>query len=92
MQDWLYQLYYDKEELLKRYYETGNWLKGVIQEKAQMAMQNGYNGNGLAPMHRLVEQDMLRYFLLHTFFVCSTYFHTMLSLSVVQGVYGWWFT
>lgn len=69
LQEWLYSRYMEKEGMLGKFYQSGDWAEGIDEE-----------GGG----SRLVEQDVLRILILHAFFVLSTLTHVILFCKLLS--------
>ena len=76
---WLYQLFYDKEEQLSAYYRTGRL-------EAQPAAHHG--GRHPLPPPRRLRHDPLAWLLRHIFFIGSTLLQLRLAGWVAQGVWA----
>lgn len=64
---WLYDRFFEKEQLLEEFYRTGTFPCGSS-----------------ATLPTVVQQDLLRFLLIHLFFVTSTYVHYQLILMLIN--------
>lgn len=74
MTNWLYQIFQEKDEMLEKFYATGVFPKNEFSQSP-------------AP-NRFVVQDNLRFFILHLFFITSTYVHYQMLSTVFR--YMWY--
>lgn len=71
MTQWLYDRFIEKDKMLEEFYRTGR-----------------FPAKGSGPhLARVVRQDNLRYLILHTFFIASTYLQFMVVRSIFN--YFW---
>ncbi|XP_072391191.1 acyl-CoA:lysophosphatidylglycerol acyltransferase 1-like [Diabrotica undecimpunctata] len=65
---WLFDRWVEKEKMLESYYRTGTFTCE-------------FSKKSIGPK-RLVQQDYLRFAIVHIFFIASTYLHTMMLVTV----------
>uniref|UniRef100_A0A6P7GB05 Acyl-CoA:lysophosphatidylglycerol acyltransferase 1-like n=1 Tax=Diabrotica virgifera virgifera TaxID=50390 RepID=A0A6P7GB05_DIAVI len=65
---WLFDRWVEKEKMLENYYRTG-------------IFTCEFSKKSIGPK-RLVQQDYLRFAIVHIFFIASTYLHTMMLVTV----------
>uniref|UniRef100_A0A2A4JWB5 Acyltransferase C-terminal domain-containing protein n=1 Tax=Heliothis virescens TaxID=7102 RepID=A0A2A4JWB5_HELVI len=71
MTQWLYDRFVEKDQMLEEFYRTGR-----------------FPTKGSGPhLARIVRQDNLRYLILHTFFIASTYLQYVLGRAILS--YMW---
>lgn len=63
---WLFQRWEEKEHMLEEFYRTGVFPDEFSSNKGS----------------RMVEQDYLRFVILHIFFIASTYIHVQMIMAV----------
>lgn len=108
MSKWTYDRFIEKESLLGDFYKNKTFLKkddqvdtllvnGGCGNGGQKRVSNGTGtGAGLSPDSEkrsyLVQQDLLRFVILHLFFITSTYFHYRVFATLVENcisLYTW---
>lgn len=70
MKNWMYNLYVEKEKMLERYYQTGQFPYDMFPPASTSSNANNSNLQKRAP--KLLEHDPLKFLLLHLFFLTST--------------------
>lgn len=73
--NWMYQLYYDKDKMLAKYYETGVFPYDMFDNQASPPTE--------------LHHDPFRFFLLHLFFIVSSC--VMWRLFILIGILQAWF-
>lgn len=103
---WTYDRFIDKESMLADFYKHNTFLSkdqpamvnGNGKSNGQeQQVRVGSNGKGCVPVSEkrgsyLVQQDLLRFVILHLFFITSTYFHYRVFAKVVENcisLYTW---
>lgn len=72
---WLYDRFFEKERLLEEFYRTGTFPCGGI---------GGSSSATTTTLPTVVQQDLLRFLLIHLFFITSTYVHYQLILMLIN--------
>lgn len=70
---WLYDRFFEKERLLEEFYRTGTFPCG-----------GGSSSATTTTLPTVVQQDLLRFLLIHLFFITSTYVHYQLILMLIN--------
>lgn len=79
---WTYNRFFEKETLLASFYKNRTFLSSSNGEAGSSTKERepGNAGRG----SYLVQQDLLRFVILHIFFISSSYFHYRVFATVVQ--------
>lgn len=92
---WTYDRWYEKEAMLEHFYRHKTFLPTA---SPTIGSKGGASQQDLEELQRLqssrvVQQDLLRFVILHLFFLTSTYFHYQVVVTLLRNcasLFAWW--